>query len=102
MSSYSESTQILGSIGYCVPSYGSVSDFRLETEQSAMSLTGYSPRKSETASKLGAPKSERSTNYPVDPTLGVDSENERNVGRNLLRKSEVRTDRTGPISEPGI
>ena len=55
LSSYSESTQNLGSIGYLVDlsdfrvlSYYSVSDFRLETEQSPTVWTKDSPRKSET------------------------------------------------------
>ena len=34
-----------------VPSYGAVSDFRLETEQSPMDLTVDSPRKSDTVTQ---------------------------------------------------
>ena len=55
LSSDSESTQNLGSIGNLmdlsdvrVPSYGSVSDFRLEIDQIPMGLTACSPRKSKT------------------------------------------------------
>ena len=55
LSSYLESTQNLGSIGclvdlsdFCVLSYGSVSDFRLEAEQSPTVMTKDSPQKSET------------------------------------------------------
>ena len=55
LSSYSESTQSFGSIGHLadlsdfrVLSYGQVSDFRLEAEQSPTVLVKDSPRKSET------------------------------------------------------
>ena len=87
LSSYSESTQNLGSIGYlvdlsdfCVLSYGSVSDFRLETDQSPTVWTKDSPRKSKTEPLLDTEKSESSIKCPIDPEFCVDSENElRNV-----------------------